>query len=165
MLSGREYYTWLSYDIRLFITQPRRGTGGFSKLSPDSIGCGPSNWMPAACRGGGGRGVAAGAGQRLRKAAPLQTCLGRIGLCACRGETCRNSEEGGGRGGRAVEGFKGEKNVVINRWQQIHGEDYWTVTQQQMSDECLLTCFLHLGGRVADEFRAGGLVTPNRRGR
>lgn len=67
-------------------------------------------------------------------------------------------------GGRAVEGFRG-KNVVINCWQQIQGEDYWTVTQRQMSDECLLTCFLHLVRRVADEFRPGGLVPPNRRGR
>lgn len=46
----------------------------------------------------------------------------------------------------------------------VPGEDYWTATQRQMSDECLLTCFLHLVGHVADEFRPGGLVPPNRRG-
>lgn len=56
------------------------------------------------------------------------------------------------------------ENVVINCWQRIEGKDYWTVTQRQMSDECLLTCLLHLVGRVADEFRPGGLVPPNRRG-
>lgn len=63
-----------------------------------------------------------------------------------------------------LEGLGGEK-VIINCWQQIQGEDYWTVTQRQMSDECLLTCFLHLVGREADEFIPGGLVPPNRRGR
>lgn len=34
--------------------------------------------------------------------------------------------------------------MVINCWQQIEGGDYWKATLQQMSDECLLTCFLHL---------------------
>ena len=62
-------------------------------------------------------------------------------------------------------GFRvGEKNVVISCWQHIQWGDYWTVTQRQMSDECLLTCFLHLVGREVDEFRPGDLVLPNRGG-
>lgn len=45
-------------------------------------------------------------------------------------------EEGEERRGR-------EKNLVINCWQQIADEDYWKATLQQMSDDCILTCFLH----------------------
>lgn len=76
-------------------------------------------------------------------------------------------ETRGGKGVRegAARGFRRGEKVIINCWQQIQGEDYWTVTQRQMSDECLLTCFPHLVGREADEFIPGGLVPPNRRGR
>lgn len=93
------------------------------------------------------------------------TCLG-VHLSVCNSV---HSEERLGGTEREGESEKGQlkglggKNVVINCWQQIQG-DYWTVTQQQMSDECLLTCFLHLLGREADEFGPGGLVPPNRRG-
>lgn len=36
-----------------------------------------------------------------------------------------------------------KKNLVIYCWQQIADEDYWKATLQQMSDDCILTCFLH----------------------
>lgn len=80
-----------------------------------------------------------------------------------KGKRARGNGQGGEGREWGLKGLGGE-NVVINCWQQIQGEDYWTVTQWQMSDEYLLTCFLHLGGNVTDEFRPGGLVPPNRRG-
>lgn len=170
MFFRRGDYIWLLYDSRLFITQPQWATTGLPNLSPDSIRSGLPNWksLPpsAKCQGS-----SVGAkGQKKKTCACLRTQTCPVYLPVC--NRLYLEERFGGterrRGGWEWEGGQlkglGGKNVVINCWQQIQGEDYWTVTQRQMSDECLLTCFLHLVGCVADEFRPGGLVPPNRRG-